>query len=358
MSRSSLLALVTDAFGGFGGIAQYNRDLLTALASDYRIEVLPRHAPNQVGELAASPHQHKARQGRLAYAATAVTFSWHLRPDIVFCGHLFMAPLAALISRATGARLVVQFHGIEAWDAPRRLSRAAIERADLALCVSRYTRARVLSWSSLSPQRVVVLPNTVRDQFTPGNRTRARARFNLGEERVLLSVSRLDARERYKGQGSVIAALPNIVRANFNVTYLIAGEGDDRSRLECLAEEHGVRCRVRFLGKVATETLPDLYRAADLLVLPSTGEGFGIVFIESMACGTPALGLSKAGANDALCDGELGISVNGEDLADAICRALRHPSLAPAALAAEVQRRFGRQQFTERARALMNRFAQ
>ena len=69
----------------------------------------------------------------------------------------------------------------------------------------------------------------------------------------------------------------------------------------------GVADRVRFMGEVGPDILVDAYRMADLFVMPSTGEGFGIAFIEAMACGTPALGLAVCGARDAFGDGELGM---------------------------------------------------
>src|SRR5690606_18991980 len=113
---------------------------------------------------------------------------------------------------------------------------------------------------------------------------------------VIVSVGRLDRRERYKGQDRVIAALPELAAAGLDPLYLVAGSGDDQPRLEALAAAGGVAHRTRFLGKVPAADLPDLYRAADVFALPSTGEGFGIVFLEAMACGAPAVGLAAGGA--------------------------------------------------------------
>src|SRR4029077_17292870 len=139
----AMLAIVTDAFGGRGGIAQYNRDFLGALAEAgimSSITVLPRQAP----DLPAPPEtieQMPARPGRIAYSVAALRAALFRPVDLVFCGHLFMGPLAALITRLKGAKLIVQTHGIEAWRRPSRSQRAALEAADLVLCVSRYTRA-------------------------------------------------------------------------------------------------------------------------------------------------------------------------------------------------------------------------
>lgn len=300
MSLPRVLALVTDAWGGRGGIAQYNRDFLGAIAPVSMLRILPRHAPDPVTDLPVGATQAPPRPGRWRYAAAAVLDALLHRPEIVFCGHLYMASLAAVIARLSGARLIVQTHGIEAWPTPSRAVRWATEHADPVTAVSRYTRAQVLSWAALDPERVVVLPNTVSGRFTPGDRAVARQRFDLGDQRVLLTVGRLAASERYKGHDRVIEALPSIIAAGHDVLYLVAGEGDDRVRLESLACAAGLGERVRFLGSVAGSDLPDLYRAADVFVMPSTGEGFGIAFLEAMACGTPAVGLGVKGDADAL----------------------------------------------------------
>ncbi len=161
--RADCLALVTDAFGGRGGIAQYNRDFLSALANGRRIEVLPRHQPDVIDALPANVTQHQARRGRFSFAVAALALAVTRRPRIIFCGHLFMLPLGALLARMTGAKLIVQLHGIEAWERLGMLISALVGEATLWTAVSRYTRRRLLAWSDVDPARVRVLPNTVRD---------------------------------------------------------------------------------------------------------------------------------------------------------------------------------------------------
>ena len=167
----SCLALVTDAFGGTGGIAQYNRDFFAALAASpifATVAILPRNPGASIG-LPERTMQASPRRSKLLYAVGAVAAAMKHRPDIVFCGHLHLAPLAAAIARFARARLIVQTHGIEVWAAPSRSRRVAIEAADLVLSVSRHTRAAVLAWANTPPERAVVVPNTVGDCFTPGD---------------------------------------------------------------------------------------------------------------------------------------------------------------------------------------------
>src|SRR5262249_25265519 len=122
-------------------------------------------------------------------------------------------------------------------------------------------------------------------------------------------------------------------------------------RLEALATEKGVAEKVRFAGLVPLKELPDYFRLADVFVMPSMCEGFGIVFLEAMASGIPVIGGNKDGSVDPLADGVLGTARNPEDdkeLASAICTAL-------GSVPANVDRagRFEVQAFTEHLQALV-----
>ena len=353
-----VLALVGHAWGeGGGGIAQYNRDFLGGLAGRdcvSLVEVLPRRGQRSPATPAGIV-QRKPRYAPPLYAAGAVLRALSARWDYVFCGHLFMAPLGLIAARLAGARLVMQTHGIEAWTRPGALVRVACTAANLILSVSRYTRSQVLTWTALAPERVRVLPDTFGTSFAPAATPHRDSGAGDGSK-VLLTVGRLDRREAYKGQDRVIAALPALIAAGYDVHYLVAGDGDDRPRLEALARHHAVAERVEFVGAVTKERLIELYRRADLFVMPSTGEGFGIAFVEAMACGTPALGLGVGGACDALGDGELGIMVRpDEDLAAAIAAQLGTPGRRGAQLSAAVEARFGPGQFAAQARLLFER---
>jgi phosphatidylinositol alpha-1,6-mannosyltransferase len=355
--KSSLhvLAILTDAFGARGGIAQYNRDFMTALSETDRvvaITLLTRNAPDHVVNVPAKVRQLRPYSGRIAYSLAALLTALSARVDIVFCGHLYMVPLAYVIAKLKKAKLIIQTLGIEAWPRPSVLRRAAVESADIVLAISRYTRARVLEWAAIAPERVMVLPVTVCDHFSPGDGSALRKAWGLGNKKVLLTVGRMACEERYKGHDRVIAAIPDLVKAAHDLIYVIAGEGSDRPRLEDLARSTGVADRVRFPGALSAETLLSAYRMADLFVMPSTGEGFGIAFLEAMACGTPALGLAVAGASDALADGALGMAVSEIELPRSIAKALNAPAPDRKLLADSVRARFGANIFAARTKLL------
>ncbi len=165
----------------------------------------------------------------------------------------------------------------------------------------------------------------------------------------------MSSSERYKGHDLVMEALPGLIAAGHDVVYVIAGEGDDRPRLEGLAYDTGIGDLVRFVGALPRATLIDAYRMADLFVMPSTGEGFGIAFLEAMACGTPALGLDAGGARDALCDGELGQMAEKEKFSSALVNIIANTGPDPHKLADSARQRFGRERFASTVRSAMLR---
>jgi phosphatidylinositol alpha-1,6-mannosyltransferase len=276
-SRLRVLALVTDAFGGDGGIAQYNRHFFSSLAACPPIEeviVLPRKSSISPGEVPVRLRQLRPVPGKLAYSTAALAAAQAYRPvNLVFCGHLFMAPLAACIAKLVQARLWVQVHGFEAWEELSTLHRRSVETAAIITSVSRYTRRRLLKWVGIDPSRVKVLPNTVDQRFHPGPTPGyLLGRHALHGAQVLMTVSRLTSWDRYKGHDRVIRTLPRVLSEHPDAVYVIVGDGDDRPRLEAFAAELGVSDKVRFTGAVAPEELPDYFRLADVFVMPSTGE--------------------------------------------------------------------------------------
>ncbi len=317
---SAILALITDGFGGSGGIAQYNRDLIKALMACPGIErvvVLPRLGEADTAALPSGVRQLKPRPNAAVYSLAAIKAALTQGPfDVVFCGHLHLAPLARFLASLLGVPLWLQLHGWEAWDVPRRIERQAAERACLITAVSRYTRSRFLALCGVDPARVRVLPPTLEPSFGRGARSDAlAARYGLSGKRVLLTVGRLDPAERRKGQDQVIRALPGIIAAFPDVVYLIVGGGADAARLEALARELNVADHVVFAGTVGADELPQLYRLADLFVMPSTQEGFGIVFLEAAASGLRVIGGNADGSADALADGAIGTLIDPADTA-------------------------------------------
>ena len=206
-----------------------------------------------------------------------------------------------------------------------RLRQTLLHQVDAFLPVSHYT-AGLLHERGVPPERTHVVPNgTDPDCFRPHDDTSLRQRLGLADRSLLLTVGRL---VRRKGIDTVLRALPTIIQTCPDVAYVIAGTGPDRARLEQLATRIGIRERVRFVGDIDHNRLPLYYSAADLFVMPARQdppdvEGFGLVFLEANACGTPVVGTCSGGIPDAVQDGETGLLIP-PDAPDALAEATLH----------------------------------
>lgn len=338
-----ILALVTDAFGGFGGISVYNRDLLTALCSlpgCCEVVALPRIPPT-----AAEPLPQQLRF-LTAAAGSKVTYIGALVKliagspafDLIVSGHINLLPPAFIARQRRRAPILLAIHGIDAWQpTASRFVNLLAKRVDRIASVSDYTRRRFLRWAPACVSKVDLLPNVAHtERFGLGPRCPdLLQRYGLQDRRVLLTVGRLDATERYKGVDEILESLPDLARAVPDLAYLVVGDGTDRPRLEQKAWSLGVGHRVRFAGRIDDTEKADHYRLADAFVMPGRGEGFGIVFLEAMACGIPVVASSLDGSREAVRNGQLGLVVNPEDraaLQRAVLDALNRPKAIPKGL--------------------------
>lgn len=284
------------------------------------------------------------------------------RPHEVIGTHLNLGPLVLAAGALYGVRTTLVAHGVDVYPGLPRWRLAALRQADRLLAVSAWTRGRLLTLPGMAAKRIELLPNTFDEgRFRVGPWPAAlAARLGLGAgERVILTVARLVPGEAYKGYDRLVLALPEILRTLGPVRLLIVGQGEDGKRLRELARARGVEERLILTGFVPEADLPDYYRLADLFAMPSTGEGFGIVFLEAMACGTPVLAGNRDGSVDALAGGRLGALVDPlavEAIGAGIVRLLRGegPRLwfDREALSAAVGRTFGREAFRARVGAL------
>jgi glycosyltransferase involved in cell wall biosynthesis len=232
---------------------------------------------------------------------------------------------AALLARDFGLPLVVTGRGtdlivIPRFALPRRQLLWAISRASAMITVCEDLRQRLIALGA-APERVRVLRNGVDlVMFQPQDRVAARAELGL-DGPVLICVGGLIPR---KGQEFAIGALPALPEA----TLLIVGEGPDRAKLGALAQSLGVAQRVRFLGRIAHDALPALYSAADIMLLPSSAEGWANVLLESMACGTPVVATRVGGSDEVVTDPAAGVLMRERSVA-ALAEGVRQILAAP-----------------------------
>jgi len=337
-----ILMFLHDAFGGHGGIARNNLDVIDGLVADprvARIVALPRILGRDEGIIPTKVDwRRRAGRGLAGYLAASFKAVNEGRAGLVLCAHIRLLPVAWLASLACRAPLWLMIFGIDAWERPRNPLLAWLaRRVDRVISISEVTTGRFQSWADLPPARMRLLPCVVDlDRFQPGPADPALAtRYALSGKRVLFTFGRLVSRERAKGMDEVMEAMPSLLADFPGLVYLIGGDGPDRQRLTEKAKSLGLAERVIFTGRIAEEEKVAHYRLADAYVMPSRGEGFGSVILEAMAGGVPALASLKDGGREALLDGKLGVLVDPDDPARVIAgirELLRRPKGRPAGL--------------------------
>ena len=232
-----------------------------------------------------------------------------------------------------------------------QVEREIAAQADLLIASTDDERADLMRLYGADPDHIAVVPPGVDlAMFQPIDRDEARRKIGYGAGRLLLFVGRL---ERLKGVEVAIRALALLRdRAHDDVRLLILGEdsreGDEseKDRLKEIAAAAGVRDRVDFLGSVAHHELPFFYSAADVCVMPSYSESFGLVGLEAQACGRPVVGSDVTGLRSVVRDEVSGYLLESHDpamYAERIGRLIDNPELA--------------QQMGRRGRLLAQRFS-
>lgn len=273
-------------------------------------------------------YRHLPGSGRwsaLAISLLAIPFlAFRCRPRVVVNMQVTTSPgslLAALLLRVP---YIVMGHGLEMLP-PRRFPAAfswrgpALRGAHRVISNSRFTDSLAARFGVSAGRRRVINPGTRRFPAPARDPAAAFGPLPPDPDRpfICLSLTRLVPR---KGIDMALEAIAQVLRRRTDILYCVGGGGPDLGRLQALAAEKGIRDHVRFLGRLPDEKLGLCYASADLFVLPSRtsgnppdAEGFGIVFLEAAACGTPSLGGKSGGIPDAIDNGVTGFLVDPLD---------------------------------------------
>jgi len=291
----------------------YNRSLLRAAAdfvttnggsvealcqNDQTAELDPRYLPPQAGSFRGFGGSRSAFAGAALRAARR-------RPDWIVLGHAQYLPLAPPLRALARGHLACVLLGIEAWARWRVLQRIGARACTEFLSISDFTRRQTQQANHTERVPTHLLPCSLDPFWTPPDPQQPARPPGT----TLLTVARLSATERYKGVDELIRAVPEIRKTSSGVRCRIVGEGSDRSRLEALARELSVADSVSFLGSLGEADLRREYASCDLFVMPSSREGFGIVFLEAASYGKASIGAAAGGTPEVIRDGTTGLLV-------------------------------------------------
>lgn len=320
--------LVTNDFPPkIGGIQSYLYELWRRLPADQVTVLTTPYAGTAEFDAAQAFRIERTPQRVLlptrGLAARINALARDVQADVVLLDP--MLPLGALNGHIDAAPNVIVVHGAEI-TVPGRLpvsrgrARRVLRRSSGIVAAGGYPAAEAEHAAGCALPTLMVPPGVDTERFTPGDDRAERgaicARFGLDPTRpIVLGLSRLVPR---KGFDVLIDA---VARLDRDVQLAIGGTGRDRNRLEARAAKRGLP--VHFLGRVDDAYLPALYRSADVFAMLCRdrwwgleAEGFGIVFLEAAACGTPQVAGRSGGSHEAVADGETGYVVDPQSAGD------------------------------------------
>ncbi len=339
VTRPGILGLFTELLG-VGGIQEAGRQAVAALTNmgarrDCALTFLGLNdpaGPQTVDVRGKTIPLRGFHRAKIRFVIAALLQS-RKNVRIVLAAHPNLAEPAALAKRFfPRIRTVVVTHGIEVWQPLSAARRKALLAADRVLAPSVYTAQMLAEVQGVPNEKILRLAWPLDPAFLSladdPSSLLLPSHFPLGS--TILTVGRWAASEKYKGADQLIRCMPGL-RASFpSLSLVVVGNGDDLPRLKKIAADLGAGESVCFLEGLSRRQVAACYARCDVFALPSTGEGFGFVFLEAMAFGKPVIGVAKGGSIDLIRDGINGFLLEPENLpalAQTLERLLRDPSL-------------------------------
>ncbi|MEJ8842198.1 glycosyltransferase family 4 protein [Lacibacter sp. H375] len=366
MQEKKIGFFVLTAFSHMGGIEKFNRAFMKALADlsatlQLKTTLGGMHDQRFDQDYTAQQTYHTFKGKKLSFVLWAVKKS--LRQDVIILGHLNLAPIAVLLKLiAPKKKLIIICHGIEVFEPVSGLKKKALQQADQVLTVSSFTQQQLISRQGLPAEKITVFPNTIDPFFQfPVDFTKPvylQERYGIApQEKVIFTLTRLNSNEGYKGYDTLVSILPALLKKNIPFKYILAGKADatELLRMNTLIKSLGLEQQVMMPGFVSDEEITDHYLLADVFVMPSKGEGFGIVYTEAMACGLPVIAGNKDGSTEALQFGELGTLVdpdNADELKEALMNVLNEQH-DPVQVQQKMLKYFSFEKFKERLKLVL-----
>lgn len=324
---SNILFLTLRVFSATGGIEKVCKILCSALKEFHSESIFA-----SVNVLSMYDHRADVKskyldsgmfvgfaQKKFSFVKQALKFG--KSSNIVVLSHINLLSIGYLIKLIhPKTKLFLITHGIEVWKPMSSLRKKMLLKCDAVIAVSKFTKQTILQMHGYPEEKIFVLNNCI-DPYLPEPQIKLKDEQLLNtygfspNDIVLLTLTRLSSKELYKGYDHVLYSLKDLKLRYPQIKYLIVGRYDDeeKERLDEIISQNNLQNEVVFTGYIKDEELASHYNLADLYVMPSKKEGFGIVFIEAMYYGLPVIAGNKDGSVDALCDGKLGLLVNPDD---------------------------------------------
>jgi glycosyltransferase involved in cell wall biosynthesis len=236
--------------------------------------------------------------------------------DVIIISHVNILPVAWMIKKLFFNKKLIMFaHGIEMWSMPLGYKKKMLAACDEIICVSEFTKHQISKILELKKVKLSVINNCI-DPFLINEKKNIellRKRYGINSNKKLMfTLTRMDASERYKGYDRVIEAMSHLTFHYPELIYMIGGayDEDEKKYVNNLLQKFNINDKVILTGFINNEEICDHFMMSDFYIMPSTGEGFGIVFIEAMYFGLPVIAGNLDGSIDAVLNGKLGLLID------------------------------------------------
>jgi glycosyltransferase involved in cell wall biosynthesis len=321
--QHKVLFLSLRTFSGTGGIEQVSKvagkalyDICAERGDD--LQVFCMYDQTSDADSRYFPKKNFKGFGIKKWRFMAHSIRYGSKCQLVVLSHINLLPagyLIKLISPET--KLILLAHGIEVFEKFSVLKRRMLRKCDQVLAVSKFTKDSLVGQKVLPEDQFKVLNNCLDPFLKEPVETEKSAQLleKYGfhnDDIVLMTLGRLSSDEGYKGYDMVIECLHELQENHPQLKYMVVGKYDDaeKKRLDQLIEFYDVKDKVVFTGFIPGRELAAHFNVADIYIMPSEKEGFGIAFIEAMYYYKPVIAGNKDGSVDALLNGKLGLLVN------------------------------------------------
>lgn len=265
------------------------------------------------------------------YASKAATIAKSERFDVIHAHDWLAYPAGIEAKKATGKPLVVHVHATEfdrtggngVNEAVQSIERAGLAAADAVIAVSEWTKNILVSKYGIPPEKITVVHNGI--DLGDKKRTRPCIReLKKAGNKIVLFVGRITLQ---KGPDYFIRTAKRVLQFRPNTLFIVSGSGDMEYQMIRQAADEGISDKVFFAGFLRGDDLDSVYQAADLYIMPSISEPFGITPLEAISNGTPVLISKQSGVSEVLSHALKADFWDIDDMADKIISTLDHSSL-------------------------------
>ena len=293
---------LTDCYGGRGGIAQYNRNLIESLTSinnlkeitifQRKIVYKPEKVPKKVNLVS------NISNSRINYILKTIYHTmFGKKYDVIFCCHIHLLPFSWIMSLKNKCPLVLIIFGEEAWKPTKyKISNYFCKKIDYLCTIRHHTAKKFFDWTKIKNKTYIYLPNCI-DPKKYNSKIKNKKiveKYKLKNKKIIISCARLDKEDRFKGVDETIQSLGKISKNFPNIFYVIIGDGNDKKRLEIKAKSLKVDHLCLFTGKLDEKTKNDLYKIGHVMAMPGSRKTFDrypyrFVNLEGLASGMHVL---------------------------------------------------------------------